>query len=228
MKIIILAAGIGRRLGIENTPKALARLVNGQSIIEHQLENIARYLSLSDVRVVVGYEQDKIKTLFPHLSYIENSNYGSENTAKSLQRALSEVGNEAVLWLNGDVVFHHKILEPLLAQRRSAMIVNIGVVGEEEVKYQADEFGRIIEVAKAVEDPLGEALGINFFTEGDAQLLKQALAECGTQDYFERAVQICLDAGVEVWTSVVSPDLCVEVDFLEDLGKANRMLKSWK
>lgn len=227
MKIIILAAGLGSRLGTEDTPKALAPLVVGKSILELQLDNLARYLSLADVRLVVGYEKEKIKALFPHLVYIESPLYATQNTAKSLAKGLQGIEGEDVLWLNGDVVFHHGILEPLLAKRQTAMVVNTSTVGEEEVKYQVDDIGRILQVSKNVDDPLGEALGINFFSAGDVPLLKEALAECGDRDYFEHAIQACIEVGVEVMAQQVDPILCVEVDFPEDLERANRATKEW-
>ncbi len=227
MKVIILAAGIGSRLGVEDIPKALTRLVNGKSILEFQLDSLAHYLSLGDVSIVVGFHEDKIMTRFPNLVYVHNPHFTSENTAKSLLRGLANIENEDVLWLNGDVVFRHEILEPLLTDRKNAMIVNTAVVGEEEVKYQVDDLGHILEVSKQVSDPAGEALGINFFSAKDLHLLKEALGECGNTDYFERAVQSSIDAGVEVWASPISPELCVEVDFPEDLERANSIIKSW-
>lgn len=229
MKIIILAAGMGTRLGADGIPpKALSILLDGQSILEHQLDNISRFLKLSDVRVVVGYQAEKIKERFPQLAYVHNHQYMSENTSQSLRKALEEVEGEDVLWLNGDVVFHHSALAKLLTQRRNSVLVNTSLVGEEEVKYQTDEFGRVLEISKGVSDPIGEALGINFFTAYDLHLLKEALAECEVEYYFEHAIQACIDAGVDVWAVEVDPTRCVEVDFPDDLERANRLIKEWQ
>ncbi len=227
MKMIILAAGMGTRLGGEEGPKALTTLANGRSILELQLDNLSRYAKVSDVRVVVGYHAESIQQRFPQLTYIVNHQYSVENTSQSLRRALEDISDEDVLWLNGDVVFHHSVLPKLLLNRRNAMIVDTAIVGEEEVKYRTDDFGRILEISKNVGEPAGEALGINFFSATDLPLLKEALEECEDNDYFERAVQSCIDAGVEVWTATIDPELCVEIDFPEDLDRANGAIRSW-
>jgi choline kinase len=227
MKIIILAAGLGSRLAAEEGPKALVPLINGKIILEHQLDNLARYVKISDVRVVVGYQEEKIRAHFPHIAFVKNPLFRTENTSKSLLRALHDIENEDVLWLNGDVVFNHTVISKLLLNRRNSMVVNTSIVGDEEVKYRLDGVGCIVEVSKTVDDPMGEAVGINYFTATDLTLLKEALAECAPNDYFEKAIQICVDAAVDVWAVEVVPEDTVEIDFPEDLEKANRLIKTW-
>lgn len=228
MKIILLAAGVGSRLGINDEPKALVPLNDGRSILEHQLENIARFHSIDDVLVVVGFKQEMIRKAYPHLRYVENIRYAKTNTAKSLLVALQQVHTESVLWLNGDVVFHSHILKALLAKNRSSLLVNNAVVGDEEVKYCTDRLGRILAVSKKVDEPEGEALGINYFHAQDVSLLTEALGECQETDYFEAAIEKCIHAGVEVWAQPIASHDCVEVDFPEDLQRANHLLQEWK
>ncbi|NNK83088.1 MAG: phosphocholine cytidylyltransferase family protein, partial [Flavobacteriaceae bacterium] len=50
MKIIILAAGIGSRLG-NPFPKPLTPLKNGKSIMQMQTENIASKYNIDDINV---------------------------------------------------------------------------------------------------------------------------------------------------------------------------------
>jgi len=227
MKIIILAAGIGSRLKGVGSPKALTLLDNGQSILEFQLEQIARYSSISDVTVVVGYKQDKIRNAFPQLRYVENPDFAKENTSKSLLRAIQDVDQE-ILWLNGDVVFHHHVLRSVLERRLNSMVVNSTIVGEEEVKYRTDGAGQILEVSKQVLMAEGEAVGINFFSHADLPLLKQALQECADHDYFEKGLEICIQKGCKIWTIAIDKPDCIEIDFPEDLQKANVLMKNWE
>ena len=53
--VVICCAGMGTRLGI-GTTKALLH-IGGKPIIIHQLENLDSY---NDVRIVVGYQADKV------------------------------------------------------------------------------------------------------------------------------------------------------------------------
>lgn len=226
MKVVILAAGKGSRLNQGSLPKPLTKLVDDQSILGHQLENLALYTSLNNVIVVVGYHKEEIMELFPDLLYVYSPHFAQENTSKSLLRALEKC-DEDVLWLNGDVVFHPDILKPLFKLPRTSMVVNVGKVGEEEVKYRQDAKGKIMEVSKKVAHAEGEALGINYIARGDLGLFRQKLALCQPNDYFERAIEACIEDGMAVWSSAVDHTLCTEVDFPEDLERANAMLRSW-
>lgn len=223
MKVVILAAGKGSRLG-QKGPKPLTLLINGKSILENQLDLLKQYVSVDDILVVVGYQKEKIIDEFPELLYVYNSNFTSTNTSKSLLAALKKC-SEDVLWLNGDVVFFPSVIEAVLKSPRTSMVVNVGAVGEEEVKYHQDANGRILEVSKHVKNPQGEALGINYFSASDLPRLRQSLEKCSDGDYFERGIEYCIEDGMSVWSVPVEHDLCTEVDFPEDLIRANTMLR---
>lgn len=227
MKVIILAAGTGSRLTDSVLPKPLTTLANGQSILELQLENISHYISLHHVIVVVGYKKEMIKQRFPELNTIENPFFSEENTAKSLLCALKEF-EEDILWMNGDVVFHYPVLQKVLSQQQTCMLVNRTGVGDEEVKYQTNIQGYITKVSKDVKNPEGEALGINFFKQEDLPSLKKHLAQCNKKDYFEKAIENCIQEEMLISSVCISTSECTEVDFPEDLKKANNLLATWK
>ncbi|MEO6941706.1 MAG: phosphocholine cytidylyltransferase family protein, partial [Terrimesophilobacter sp.] len=69
---------------------------------------------------------------------------------------------------------------------------------------------------------LGEAVGINFISgDGKAALVRQ-LARVNDQDYFERGVELAIDEdGLRVEPMDISDLYAVEVDFAEDLVRAN-------
>ncbi len=228
MKVIVLAAGLGSRLHCVGSPKPLTLLSNGKSLLGFQLEQIAGYISLSEVIVVVGHKQEKIRAAFPQLKYVENSDYATQNTSKSLLLALHPLKNEDVLWLNGDVIFHQRVLKPLFAQRSSCMVVNRALVGQEEVKYRTDSAGFVVEVSKQVQDPEGEAVGIHFFSAADLPMFKQALEDCENRDYFEKGIEICIRAGCKVATAPIPKADCIEIDFPADLEAANELLRGWR
>lgn len=227
MKVIILAAGKGSRLGQGDLPKPLTPLITGKSILEHQLENLRHYISLHAVIIVIGHHKEEILHRFPDLLYVYNPDYAVENTSKSLLRALKKCDDD-VLWINGDVVFHPTVLKAILHNPRTSMVVNIGEVGEEEVKYRQNSQGIILEVSKSVIHPRGEALGINFISKEDRHKLLYELELCAPQDYFERGIEACIEKGMTVWSVPIGHNLCTEIDFPEDLKRANRMIESWQ
>lgn len=228
MRVIILAAGKGSRLGFTELPKPLTPLVNGKSILENQLIHLQKHIPLQQVTVVVGYRKEMIIRAFPQLHFVVNPYYFEENTSKSLLKAVAHIDNEDILWMNGDVVFHPSVLQQLFDKKMTCMVVNVGEVGEEEVKYRSDDKGSILEVSKKVVEPEGEALGINYFLKKDFKYLQTALENCKPNDYFEKAIEICIQQGVEVNSLKIATNLCTEVDFPSDLKKANAFLESWQ
>ena len=113
MKIIILAAGIGSRLG-NPFPKPLTPLKDGKSIMQRQINNITTYFDVNDITTVVGFKKNLIMEQFPEVNYVYNPFFDRTNTSKSLLRALKKHRGNSILWFNGDVVFDHQLLSLLL------------------------------------------------------------------------------------------------------------------
>lgn len=226
MKAVILAAGKGSRLNHPEIPKPLTTLSNGKSILQYQIDALTPWFPPQSIHLVVGYREQDIIDRFPNCSFVHNPHFAGENTAKSLLRALVGM-DEDILWLNGDVVFDPEILKPIIISKVSAMIVNVGPVGDEEVKYRADKGNKILEVSKTVLESQGEALGINLCKRNDLLLFIESLKECSENDYFERAIQISIDKGMHVNAIPVRQNQCTEIDFPEDLERANQMISLW-
>lgn len=224
MIAIILAAGVGSRLG-NSLPKPLTQLENGLSIMEWQITHLQK-LSFKRILAVVGFKKELIMERFSDILYVYSPDYQKENTSKSLLRALKLV-DEDVLWLNGDVIFHPRTIEKLIEEKKPSMLVNKTLVGEEEVKYRLDASGHIKEVSKKIKEAQGEAVGINFFPKHSLDMLRKNLNNCKNGDYFEFGVQLCIDEGLEVSPVFCEVQDCIEIDFPEDLIKANKLIASW-
>ena len=162
----------------------------------------------------------------PDVGFMYNQAYGDTNTSKSLLKALNIAGPGGVLWLNGDVVYTEEVLDDLLphiAMDRSFICVNTASVADEEVKYTVDDGGYIRQLSKTItEGALGEAVGINFISSEDRGMLAKRLEECDDQDYFERGVELAIEKdGVRIEALDISAHPVIEVDFAEDLARAN-------
>ena len=228
LQVSILAAGMGTRLG-RPFPKPLTELASGKSIMAHQIDNL-RGVFGDELRitVVVGFKHDLIMERFPDVLFAYNENYDQTNTSKSLLRALGVSHEGGVLWLNGDVVFDPRILDtlrPLIDAQQSFVCVNTDAVDEEEVKYTVDDEGLVRELSKTVSGGLGEAVGINFVAGGDKRVLMEHLDRCDDQDYFERGIETAIaTAGLRVHPVDISQFYAVEVDFEDDLKRANTVI----
>ena len=226
MKAVILAAGIGSRLG-NPFPKPLTVLKSGISIMQQQVDNLTTYFNLNDIMVVVGFKKDLVMEEYPDLTFIYNPEFDRTNTSKSLLRALYKCKGENVLWLNGDVVFDADVLKRLkesIDRDASFVAVNNSVVGDEEVKYSIDSEGFISEISKEVTNAPGEAVGINFISSKDLEIFITRLEECDENDYFEKGLEYAIRKdGAKITPIDISDFRCIEVDFKEDLDAANEM-----
>jgi len=226
MKIVILAAGIGSRLG-NPFPKPLTPLKDGESIMEKQLKNIIKYFDINDVTTVVGFKKDLIMERFPEVNYVYNPFFDRTNTSKSLLQALKKHRGKSVLWLNGDVVFDEKLLSVLKADiqhNNSFISVNTSSVADEEVKYTLKD-GYVQELSKEVKNGLGEAVGINFIASKDLDIFISQLEKCGDNDYFEKGLEMAIaENKLKVKAIDISRYNCIEVDFKEDLRNANNIV----
>jgi choline kinase len=228
VQAVILAAGMGTRLG-KPWPKPLTPLVDGRTIMRQQMDNLEKAFG-ADLRVmtVIGFKLELIIEAFPNVAYVYNENYDQTNTNRSLLKALRIASDGGVLWMNGDVVFDPAVLErvkPLMEAGTSFICVNTSATAEEEVKYTVDANGHVALLSKTVENALGESVGINYISAADRANLIAGLEACADTDYFERGIEIAIETvGMKVVPLDISDLFAVEVDFEDDLARANTHL----
>jgi choline kinase len=225
LQTVILAAGMGSRLG-RSLPKPLTELSDGRSIMQQQHDNIrAAFGTDARIMTVVGYKAETIVEAFPEVDYVYNDRYDQTNTSKSLLRALTKSGKGGVLWMNGDVVFDPLVLGraiELIQRDESFVTVNTSKVSDEEVKYTVTAEGHISQLSKTVTGGIGEAVGINYISSGDKKAFIRQLSRVDDQDYFERGLEMAIEEdGVRLLPLDISDLYAVEVDFAEDLERAN-------
>ncbi len=119
MQAIILAAGLGRRLGelTSDNTKCMVE-VNGVTLIDRMLEQLSR-LPIDRVVIIIGYRGDKLKKFignrYPWLNieYVENTAYESTNNIYSLWLAKDKLVEDDTLLLESDIVFEDGTLRAL-------------------------------------------------------------------------------------------------------------------
>ena len=120
MQAIILAAGMGKRLGeyTRNNTKCMVP-VNGTPLIDRMLNQLSR-LNLNRVVIVVGYEGKKLMEYVGaernglRIEYIENSVYDRTNNIYSLALAKEKMQEDDTLLLESDLIFEDNMLSLLL------------------------------------------------------------------------------------------------------------------
>ncbi len=105
------------------------------------------------------------------------------------------------------------------------MTVNTAKVSDEEVKYTTSAEGYIKELSKTVRGGLGEAVGINYISSRDKAIFLAHLRTVGDQDYFERGLELAIEKNALLVEPMDVSDLyAVEIDFAEDLERANHFV----
>jgi choline kinase len=114
MKVIIIAAGYGSRLGIQTKelPKALVD-INGKSILDRQSELLQRF-NLKEIIVVTGPNKDKFTN--QTLLYIEDRLYQEHEQLGSLMAAHAHF-DEELLVLFSDVLFDQQVLSKVIKSK---------------------------------------------------------------------------------------------------------------
>lgn len=120
MQAIILAAGMGRRLGelTKNNTKCMIE-VNGISLIDRLLTQLS-HLKLNKIIIVTGYESEKLRLhigeeyLGLKIQYIENPIFYCTNNIYSLSLAKNELQEDDTLLIESDLIFDDSIFKELV------------------------------------------------------------------------------------------------------------------
>lgn len=111
MQAIILAAGMGKRLGelTQGNTKCMVK-VNGIPLIDRMLTQLSK-LALSRVIIVIGYKGENLKNYVGNeykglkIEYINNPVYDTTNNIYSLSLAKEELQKEDTLLIESDLIF---------------------------------------------------------------------------------------------------------------------------
>ncbi len=120
MQAIILAAGMGKRLGeyTKNNTKCMVP-VNGTPLIDRALSQLSR-LSLNRVVIVVGYEGKKLMGYLGteyhglKIEYVNNPVYDKTNNIYSLALAKDKLQEDDTLLIESDLIFDDGMLSLLI------------------------------------------------------------------------------------------------------------------
>jgi len=110
MKAIIIAAGIGSRLGelTKDLPKPLID-VNGKSILERQIELFKKF-GIEEIIIIRGPHKDKFT--FDQVRYVDDIDIHHHDLLGSLMAAEKEMCDDIIISY-GDIIFEEQILSQI-------------------------------------------------------------------------------------------------------------------
>ena len=249
MKAIILAAGLGSRLGklTENMPKCMLK-ISDESLIERQVK-ILRHCGINDITIVTGYKNNIIDV--SDVNYIKNENYKTTNINESLFCAL-ELSDSPILVLYSDIIFDEKIIQQLL---NSGNGITLAVNLNWRDNYQNRQMHpfseaenvllqdlKIIKIKKnitdvSLEQKIGEFLGLLVISPESVKIMLEKHnklkknhtgpfqnASSFSEAYITAMVQELIDCDTIV-TALITNEKWCEIDTIEDIEKAQRMFQ---
>lgn len=246
MKLIILAAGKGSRLGelTKNTPKPLMDLGNGKTLLETQLDNILSSNSIEEVILVVGYCAEQIEAKIKKyqkegmlIRTIYNPFYEVSNNLMSLWMAKHEMDEDFIV-TNGDNIFEPIVFKDLVEKNKNGIFLTIS----KKSGYDEDDMKVIIDngierVSKQIksEEANAESVGLTLISgQKYREVFKNSLEELARdQDYINKfwleIFNRLADKGVSIKPFEINgKELWTEIDFHGDINNLVKDLMAKK
>ncbi len=231
-KAVILAAGIGKRLGGGDAqpPKCLMKF-GGKSLLQRHLEILSR-LGVKEVSFGVGYRAQQLEAalheidspLYIDFAYNPDYRKGSIVTLWVARDHL-QTGSD-VLLMDADVLYDDRILERLIkTEHHNCFLLDRNLEpGEEPVKLCVKQ-GRLVEFRKRIDvkfDFYGESVGFFRFSQQVVKKLITALksyieAERFEEHYEEAIRDVLLKDPTIFGYEEVTGLPWIEIDFPKDV-----------
>ena len=246
MQAVILAAGMGKRLGeyTKDNTKCMVK-VNGVALIDRLLDQLSR-LDLNRVVIVVGYQGDK---LIAHIGdrysdrlkieYVRNPIYDKTNNIYSLALTKDMLQEDDTLLIESDLIFDDRMFPLLLdnpypnlalvAKYRTWMdgtmvridedcnIVNF--ITKSAFKYSdVDSYYKTVNIYK---------FSKNFLVHKYIPFLDAYCSALGNNEYYEQVLRvICMLDNSELKALPITDEKWYEIDDVQDLDIAEALFAS--
>src|SRR4051812_15090237 len=237
-KAVILSAGKGSRLLplTAERPKCLIDL-SGKSLLDWQLD-VLQACGTADIVVVTGFRDHLVDETAARRSGVRtlfNPFYHVADNLGSVWMARAEFDRDLLL-LNGDTLVSTPLLQRVLAAETGPIAVTV----DEKEDYDSDDMkvlrdgDRLRRIGKALEpgDYNAESIGLLAF-RGDgaaifiAQVERMMRSPEGTRRWYLRAIDALAQGGADIRTVSIRGESWQEVDFPEDVDKAEALTAGW-
>ena len=246
MKVIIIAAGTGARLGkeVSKLPKALLE-VNGQTILSRQI-SILKKIGIEEVVVITGPYAEKFPSI--DVNYVNDAKHNEHDILGSLLVAKDYIQGNIVITYS-DILFDENVLRQIIQQK-----CDIGIAVDMDWKqaYEErtlhplteaenvllDDNKNVLKTQKNIRsntDMVGEFLGIIKLSSHGAKILTDKFEyllanHTGTfhnaislkKAYIIDLIQELVNSKIVVAPILISGKWC-EIDTIQDLERAQKM-----
>lgn len=226
MKALILNSGLGSRMGdaTKSAPKCMSIIKEDVTILSNQIDLLLE-CGIDDILITTGAHSEVLKEYLKYkypdnnITFVHNDVYAQTNYIYSIYLA-KDFLNDDIVMMHGDLVFKKPVLDGLLKNESSCVIV------DETLPLPEKDFKAV------VYNGLISKIGIDFFDDAYAcqplyklhkedwlVWLDSIKAFCESDNkkvYAENALNEISDK-VKIVPYNINGQLCQEIDTLEDL-----------
>ena len=230
-KALILAAGIGKRLGNLTTdlPKCLLPIEN-QTLIDFSL-NTLKNNNIKEITFITGFREERIKEHVRKqwsdefsFKFIFNDKFSEYNNIYSAYLAKDIWDDETVL-LNSDIIFHPDIFTNLKSKAQNLksylVIDDKNKLTHEDMKVKINSKGEIKEINKNldIKSSFGEYIGITYLRGFERVKFLESLEKNVKNkklDIYYEDVLACILNEVSIFPCSTEENIWTEVDTEDD------------
>jgi len=240
-KAVILAAGLGSRLGnlTEEVPKAMVE-VDGHPIIDYQM-NVLMSNNINDVIIVVGYKKDMLTNYVNkywgdkiNLRFVENTKFATTNSAFSLNLSKEFIDSKSYIHMNCDTIFTSEMLSMLKNSRKINQIVvnkNIQLTDNME-QVRLNDRNKITYMNNVFDkDAVGKAMGLAKISQGALNCITKRIEHYHRNELFNSnfygIIRECI-SNITFYSLVAGINSIVEVNNQIELETADKLIRSNK
>ena len=180
--------------------------------------------------MIVNYIIDNYPDM--DFTFITNEHFFETNTSYSVYLCTEKLISAETVLMNGDVLYPPALLKRIIeSEFDNVLAVDVKECGREEVKVIEGDGNRLVAIGKELiqENSLGEFIGVaklsKSFCIAFSASLSRLIYAGGKSDYFEAAMLPLLDE-YDVYYEDVSDLPCIEIDFAEDLDRAQELVQN--
>ncbi|MCR5700023.1 MAG: aminotransferase class I/II-fold pyridoxal phosphate-dependent enzyme [Candidatus Saccharibacteria bacterium] len=246
MQALILAAGMGKRLGkyTQDNTKCMLK-INGKTLIERAIEALVA-AGVNKLVLVLGYKGDNVKNFLLHecqnpaikkikLTFIDNPIYDKTNNIYSLFLAIDEFKKDDTILLESDLIYEPELIKRLVEtpeknlvsvakykQWMDGTVVKICPKNNNIVEFIEKKGFNFSEIDQYYKTVNAYKFSKDFINREFIPFLKAYIEAYGENEYYELTLKIIAHISRSNLTALDVSDLTwYEIDDAQDLDIVN-------
>lgn len=245
MQAIVLAAGMGRRMGkyTADCTKSMIE-VGGKTLIQRVVESL-KLVGINHLIMVIGYEGDKLREYVTenitdiNVDYVYNHEYSTTNNIYSLFLARDFLANDDTILFESDLIFDERIVKRLVETGDENVVVVakyeqwmdgtvvildsnehiVDFIDKSQFRYSdVDSYYKTVNIYK---------FSRNFSENQYIPFLEAYLRAYGTNQYYEQVLKALAHIkSSELKAMILDKEKWYELDDAQDLDIANTIFAS--